>query len=209
MANTIGANIRRAREAKPWTQEQLARSADIDVRTVQRAEKGEPIGAESLQAIAGALDTSMALLQLDPEDVMRQLQEFEKKFKVIPLVRIERAYDLRNCIGVGAMELDYVPLNDEQQQAVAEFEQTLKDLTMIWSDLEPIQRHDALRDLQIHVDELHGLGLVLAAGTETMRLRSEHIDKPFTMECLYLMISTEAEPKLAVARERNRPISFV
>jgi hypothetical protein len=65
---------------------------------------------------------------VDPEDVMRQVREFEKKFKVIPLVRVERAYDLRNCIGAGAMEFDYVRLNDEQQQAVAEFEQAFQDL---------------------------------------------------------------------------------
>jgi transcriptional regulator with XRE-family HTH domain len=51
---------------KPWTQEQLAGAADVDVRTVQRAEKGEPVSAESLQAIAGALDVSVEVLRGDP-----------------------------------------------------------------------------------------------------------------------------------------------
>jgi transcriptional regulator with XRE-family HTH domain len=209
MSNTMGANIRQFRDQKSWTQEQLAGAADVDVRTVQRAEKGEPVSAESLQAIAGALDVSIELLRLDPEDVMRQVQDFEKKYKVIPLTRIERAYDLRNCIGSGAMELDFVPLDDEQQRTVAEFEQALKDWKMIWSDLEPIQRHEAFSDLQKHLDQLSDLGLVVAAGTETLRLRSEHIEKPLPMEFLYLMISNESDPKLAIARERNRRISFV
>jgi transcriptional regulator with XRE-family HTH domain len=208
MSNTTGANIRRLREHKPWTQEQLAGAAGVDVRTVQRAEKGEPISAESLQAIAGVLDASIELLRLDPEDVMRQVQEFEKNYKVIPLTRIERAYDLRSCIGSGAMELDFVPLEDEQQRTVAEFEQALKDWTMIWSDLEPIQKHEAFGDIQKHLEELHMLRLIVGAGTETLRLRSENIEKPFTMEFMYLMISKESDPKLAIVRERNRRISF-
>ena len=79
---------------------------------------------------------------------------------------------------------------------------------MIWSELEPVQRHEAFSDLQKHLDELSALGLVVGAGTETLRLRSEHIEKPFPMEFLYLMISKASEPKLAIARERNRRISF-
>ena len=140
---------------------------------------------------------------------MRQVQELEKQYKLIPLVRIKRAHDLRNCIGLGGMELDYVPLNDDQQRAVAEFEQGLKDWTEMWGDLEPIQRHEALVEIQKSIDELHELGLVVGVGTETLRLRSEHIEKPFTIDCLYVMISTEADPKLTVARERSRRINFV
>lgn len=208
MTNMIGANIRRVREAKPWTQEQLAAAAGVDARTVQRAERGESISAESLLAIAGALDVPTEMLRLDPEEVMREVKESEKKYKVLPLVTIERAHDLRNLIGVGAMELDCVPLDAEPQRAVAEFEQALKDWSMIWSDLEPIQKHEALEDIQKHLDELRGLGLIVGAATETLRLRSENIEKPFTMDFLYLMISTEGNPRTAVARERNRRISF-
>ena len=45
MANTMGANISQIREQKPRSQEQLAGAADVEVRTVQRAEKGEPVSA--------------------------------------------------------------------------------------------------------------------------------------------------------------------
>ncbi len=52
------------------------------------------------------------------------------------------------------------------------------------------------------------LGLLAAAGTERLRLRSEFApDKPFVMELMHVMISTSAKPKLAVVRERNRKIS--
>jgi transcriptional regulator with XRE-family HTH domain len=208
MNNTTGANIRRLREHKSWTQEQLAGAAGVDVRTVQRAEKGDQISAESLQALAGALDALVEMLRLEPKDVMRQVREFEKRYKFIALTRIERAYDLRNFIGSGAMELDYVALDDQQQRAVAEFEQALKDWTMIWGDLEPIQKHEAFGDIQKYVDELQALGLIVAAGTETLRLSSENVGNPFAMEFLYLMVSKKSEPMLTIARERNRKISF-
>ena len=47
------------RERAAWTQEHLADAASIEVRTVQRAEKGKHISAETLQAIAGAFDMSV------------------------------------------------------------------------------------------------------------------------------------------------------
>ena len=210
MSNTMGANIRRIREQRPWTQEQLAGAANVDVRTVQRAEKGEPISAESLQAIAGALDVSIELLRVDPEELHQQVQEFQKKFKFLNLARVERAFDLRDAMHAGAMQLDCVQmLNDEQQLLVAQFEQMIKDWKMIWDDLEPVQRHDAFLDIQRNIDELRACGLVLAAGCETLTLKSGSIPEPFDMEVLYVVISTEVEPKLIVARERNRRVSFV
>src|SRR4051812_7319472 len=68
MDNTVGENIRKYREARSWTQVQLAEAAVIDERTVQRAESGRAIGAESLQAIAGALDVSIERLRESPDE---------------------------------------------------------------------------------------------------------------------------------------------
>ncbi len=39
----IAENIRRHREKCHWTQEELAIAADIDTRTVQRAERGQRV----------------------------------------------------------------------------------------------------------------------------------------------------------------------
>jgi uncharacterized glyoxalase superfamily protein PhnB/DNA-binding XRE family transcriptional regulator len=57
----VGAKIRRFRERKAWTQEHLAQAARIAPRTVQRAEEGV-LSAESLSAIAGALDVPVEKL---------------------------------------------------------------------------------------------------------------------------------------------------
>jgi len=53
MMNIIATNIRQHRERLGWTQEHLAEAAQINVRTLQRAESGRGVSAESLTALAG------------------------------------------------------------------------------------------------------------------------------------------------------------
>jgi transcriptional regulator with XRE-family HTH domain len=58
-----GKKIREMREARAWTQEQLAAAADVETRTVQRVEKDLTKGPETLQAIAGAFDVDLQSLR--------------------------------------------------------------------------------------------------------------------------------------------------
>jgi uncharacterized glyoxalase superfamily protein PhnB/DNA-binding XRE family transcriptional regulator len=56
-----GARVRRLRERRALTQEQLAEAADIAVRTVQRAEDGT-MSAETVAALAAALEVPVETL---------------------------------------------------------------------------------------------------------------------------------------------------
>jgi transcriptional regulator with XRE-family HTH domain len=59
-----GKKVRQQREERAWTQEQLAATADIDVRTVQRVEKDQTKkNPETIQAIAGALNVDVESLR--------------------------------------------------------------------------------------------------------------------------------------------------
>lgn len=60
-----GKKIKEVREARAWSQEQLAMAAGIDVRTVQRVERdlGKSPSPETLHAIAGAFDADLATLR--------------------------------------------------------------------------------------------------------------------------------------------------
>ncbi|MFC3094232.1 XRE family transcriptional regulator [Alteromonas sediminis] len=64
------------RVKKHWSQEQLAQLSGLNVRTIQRVEKGESVGIESLKALAAVFEISTdALIQsikdqgLPPESV--------------------------------------------------------------------------------------------------------------------------------------------
>jgi len=58
-----GKKIVEVRQARGWTQEHLAEVTGLEVRTIQRAEKDQTKGRETLLAIAGAFDVNLADLQ--------------------------------------------------------------------------------------------------------------------------------------------------
>jgi transcriptional regulator with XRE-family HTH domain len=62
-AVVTGANIRFARKAKRWTQEDLAGAAGVHVITVVRLEKGRQVAKiETLLSVADALGVTLAWL---------------------------------------------------------------------------------------------------------------------------------------------------
>lgn len=66
---TLADNIQTARQAKKWTQHDLAKHAGVSISTIIRAEKGRVPYSENLDAIANALDTTVAKLYgHEPED---------------------------------------------------------------------------------------------------------------------------------------------
>jgi len=140
MGNITAENIRRFREQRSWTQAHLAEAAALSERTVQRAEEGKPIGAESLQAIAGALDVSLDDLRRPPGQA--EMEKIKSRYSVVRLQRIERGADVGRVFGgAHAMNFDCPGVDSEAgEDAAAELEQELKDLMDLWSDLEPLQR---------------------------------------------------------------------
>lgn len=79
MNTVVGSNIKKLRDARSWTQAHLAAAAAVDERTVQRAEAGQPIAAESLQSIAGAFDVPLEALRRDEvaEAAARELKHYD------------------------------------------------------------------------------------------------------------------------------------
>ena len=56
-------DLKELRLEKSWSQEQLADISGVSVRTVQRLEKGEKPGMETLKALAAAFEVSSSQLQ--------------------------------------------------------------------------------------------------------------------------------------------------
>lgn len=60
--------IRKLRQERGWSQEQLSEMTDLSVRTIQRIEGGLNPSMETLRAIAGAFDTDVASLTTQAPD---------------------------------------------------------------------------------------------------------------------------------------------
>jgi transcriptional regulator with XRE-family HTH domain len=66
--NALGYLIRRYRVRKNWTQEDLELKSGVNLRTIQRAERGNGISADKLAGIAEAFD-------MDAGDLIRQAEK--------------------------------------------------------------------------------------------------------------------------------------
>lgn len=76
MQLSVGAAIRKRREARGWKQETLGKRAGTNKETVNRAEMGANVTVDTLLKIARALDTTLEITLRDPSgatDVVRDV----------------------------------------------------------------------------------------------------------------------------------------
>ncbi|MGF1686572.1 2TM domain-containing protein [Photobacterium japonica] len=74
--------IRKLRLQRGWSQDQLAEMSGLSIRTVQRIERGQKPGLESLKSLAAVFETTVAELQQEP-DMQKDSNE-----RVIPSVNL-------------------------------------------------------------------------------------------------------------------------
>ncbi len=71
--------IRKLRQERGWSQEQLSELSDLSVRTIQRIEGGQKPSMETLRALAAAFDTDVASLTTQtadtPSKAIRSVEE--------------------------------------------------------------------------------------------------------------------------------------
>lgn len=170
--NPIAQNIKRLREARHWSQEELAAASGVNVRTIQRAESGRPMATESLRALAAAFDTTLEALSVSGDEMLRARKDFEKRFDLIELRFVGSGSDMAEFLGLDAYYLHKQGAWDEAQaNTVAEFEQNLKDYSDLWGELKPIQRRAAERDFQMLFERLLKLRVSVSMGSKTRNLR--------------------------------------
>lgn len=212
MSEQVATNIKRFRQILGWTQEHLAEAAGLSARTIQRAESEGDLGAETLLALAAVFDISVADIQRTwpTDEEMRQATlEAAKKYKLVPLTRVERASDLRSFMGMHAWQVDHVDgLSEEQEDEVAVLSELLRDYGDLWSDIGPTGQRDALKTIYESIERLQASGLCVGIGVDAMRLVTRGSTDPWTMDVLRVLVSSAAEPKTAVLREKNCPVRF-
>jgi transcriptional regulator with XRE-family HTH domain len=208
MNQTIASNIRRHRERRSWSQRHLADAANVNERTVQRAEDGTGLSAETLQAIAGAFDVSVDDLRrnVDAEQVKAALE----RYQVVRLDVVEHASRFQRLLSsASGLHFECVGTDDAVHDVAAELHQRLRDCCDLWSDLSELQKRDEAKSLFEYVETLAGQGHVIAAGLDAMRLRSEGAREPFDITALYVVVSPRDKPTLFVMRDKKLSVQFV
>lgn len=83
--------IRKLRLKHGWSQEQLADSSGLSIRTIQRIERGQKPGLESLKSLAAVFETSIEELQQEPE-MTSDTKYTEEEQTVIDQVRAIKGF---------------------------------------------------------------------------------------------------------------------
>ena len=63
--------VRKLRLKRAWSQEQLAQFSGLNIRTIQRIERGQKAGLESLKSLA-------AVFEIELEDLLKKMENSEK-----------------------------------------------------------------------------------------------------------------------------------
>ena len=74
--------LKKLRENRRWSQEQLAIMAGLSVRTIQRIESGRSASIESLKSLASVLEVSISTL----EQEITMIDKTTEKWQALPLL---------------------------------------------------------------------------------------------------------------------------
>ncbi|PNH83426.1 2TM domain-containing protein [Vibrio diazotrophicus] len=83
--------IRKLRLKHGWSQEQLADFSGLSIRTIQRIERGQKPGLESLKSLAAVFETTIEELQQEPE-MTNDTKYTEEEQTVIDQVRAIKGF---------------------------------------------------------------------------------------------------------------------
>ena len=71
--------VKKLREQKHWSQEQLSILSGISIRTIQRIESGNRASLESLKSLAAVFDTDIETLQKEIIVIDKSTEEWKAK----------------------------------------------------------------------------------------------------------------------------------
>jgi transcriptional regulator with XRE-family HTH domain len=224
MNQALAENIRTLRETRSWTQEQLAEAAQLNPRTVQRAEAAQGASAETLLAIAGALDVDVELLRFDameflaqhlgvprealtPEFLAQKQSEIATTHTTLTMTRVHASADLRPLGDTMSMVFECLWTNDDVQDVAAQLHRDLNDVLDIGSELDPVTRREWEVGAFEHVHRLNKLGAVVTVGLHRHRLVVAD-KEPMPWTTLYVIVSKEHEAKDYLLIPKRRPVKF-
>lgn len=83
--------IRKLRLQRGWSQDQLAELSGLSIRTIQRIERGQKPGLESLKSLAAVFETTVSELKQEPT-MTQETQYTEEEQTVIDEVRAIKGF---------------------------------------------------------------------------------------------------------------------
>lgn len=203
--------VRMLREAKGWSQEQLAEISKLSTRTVQRVEEGQPSSLDTRRAIAGALGFE----DIDafnkphaiptPEQVAEQKARFDKEHLTLKAERIVSGKQLGRLVERASAHMfhEAVDLPSKAAEAFArltDFCQDYADCDELYSAVDKL---DLYEDIDQMVGELKELGYTLVASVRDTQLLTKDAASGVPISVIYVVAFPQGQEteQLVVAKK--------
>ena len=190
--------IRAFREARQWSQEQLAEISHLSVRTIQRVEKGKAASFDTRRALASAFDfENIDALNKPfhiptPEDLKAAQEKLDREHVTLAALPLTTGRQLAKLAEDCSMDLSE-PAFELSREAAEEFAALVdyfrdyRDCADVYSETQKFEVYD---DLQAHIDALRTHGVSLRYAERKLRVKwglSQAEAKPIQAIALYVM----------------------
>jgi transcriptional regulator with XRE-family HTH domain len=201
----LGFWVKCVREASNWSQEAVAASARLDVRTIQRVEAGKPINLQSRRSLAQGLgyddlDVFQSAKFIESvQEILHTIQakNAENYYKQFPdsvrveAFRVESASDLETILQSNAYSFNSnSKLPSEVRKIAATMFDYLQDLGDIFGDISYSDKLTFLDELQDFLNQLQRLGAISFYAKRTTSIAgSNWANKtPMRIDIAYLVV---------------------
>lgn len=190
--------IRKLREMHLWSQEQLAEIAKLNVRTIQRVERGtSEASLDTLRALALAfgsddidvLSRPVPLPHMTEEEQAAAKAEFDKHYLILEAQAITSGRKLSD-LAEASQSMTFgpafapPPTVAEELAHLADYLAEYMDCADLYSQ---VQKLDVYDELQTHIDNLDSMGVCLMYGQRSFKATTTADSAGFHIRILHIV----------------------
>lgn len=205
--------VRMFRDAKKWSQEQLADIAKLSTRTVQRVEEGQPSSTDTRRAIASALGfedidaLNKPHVISTPEQLEEQKARFEKEHLTLKAERIQTGRQFGRLMEQASANMfdESVDLPSEAAEIFARLTDFCRDYADCDELYSAVDKLGVYEELEQMLTELESLGFTLVASTRDTKLLTKGANDGVPITVVYVVACSrgEAPEQLVVSKKLN------
>ncbi|WP_129780948.1 helix-turn-helix domain-containing protein [Peristeroidobacter soli] len=190
--------VRMFREARHWSQEQLAEISCLNVRTIQRVEQGRAASFDTRRALAGAfgfehIDALNKPFHIPTEEEIKTAAEkFDREHVTLTAVPLTTGRQLAKLAETSSMDLSEPAFElprdaAETFAALVDYFRGYRDCADLYSEAQKFEVYD---ELQSHIDTLKAQGVSLRYAERKLQMESRSDQpgsKPVPVTALYVV----------------------
>lgn len=190
--SNLALRIKSLRKQHGWSQAQLADISRVSERTIQRAESGDAVDPDTIQALARAFEITVEQLQ----SPTKQAKSGTPKVRF--LIRVATGKEAFDIVGAADLsEFDHdEAASKEEAVAIGDFFQELKDASEIWSEIEPANRVEITFSFTDRIRELEAMGFYVFGHRRRVLVTANGADRNIPMDCATVVIKRKDAPMI-------------